>query len=82
VEYIHSAAAPILQSCYRRFITAFAASQLRLRLRQKSVDACSTIVPWAIGSRLLAAIIKLHRFSLTISAGPGCTTEIACPNLD
>jgi hypothetical protein len=31
---------------------------------------------------MVAAIIKLHSFRLTISAGPGCTTEIACPNLD
>jgi len=35
-----------------------------------------------LGLSMVAAIIKLHRFSLTISAGPGCTTEIACPNLD
>ena len=35
-----------------------------------------------LGLSMVAAIIKLHRFRLTISAGPGCTAEIACPNLD
>ena len=35
-----------------------------------------------LGLSMVAAIVKLHRFRLTISAGPGCTTEIACPNLD
>jgi len=33
-----------------------------------------------LGLSMVAAIIKLHRFRLTISAGPGCTTEIACPD--
>jgi signal transduction histidine kinase len=35
-----------------------------------------------LGLSMVAAIIKLHSFRLTISAGPGCTAEIACPNLD
>jgi signal transduction histidine kinase len=35
-----------------------------------------------LGLSMVAAIIKLHGFRLTISAGPGCTAEIACPNLD
>jgi len=35
-----------------------------------------------LGLSMVAAIIKLHRFRLTISAGPGCTAEIACPNLN
>jgi PAS domain S-box-containing protein len=35
-----------------------------------------------LGLSMVAAIVKLHSFRLTISAGPGCTAEIACPNLD
>jgi PAS domain S-box-containing protein len=35
-----------------------------------------------LGLSLVAAIIKLHNFRLTISAGPGCTAEISCPNLN
>ena len=35
-----------------------------------------------LGLSMVAAIIKLHDFRFTISAGPGCTAEIACPNLD
>ena len=35
-----------------------------------------------LGLSMVAAIIKLHSFRLTISAGPGCTAEIACPNRD
>ena len=35
-----------------------------------------------LGLSMVAAIIKLHSFRLTISAGPGCTAEIACPNLN
>jgi hypothetical protein len=30
---------------------------------------------------MVAAIIKLHGFDLRISAGPCCTTEIACPRV-
>ena len=32
-----------------------------------------------LGLSLVAAIVKLHGFRLTIAAGPGCTVEIACP---
>jgi hypothetical protein len=32
-----------------------------------------------LGLSLVAAIVKLHGFRLTITAGPGCTAEIACP---
>jgi signal transduction histidine kinase len=32
-----------------------------------------------LGLSLVAAIIKLHGFRLTIAAGPGCTAEIVCP---
>src|SRR6266850_1751663 len=31
-----------------------------------------------LGLSLVAAIVKLHGFRFTISAGPGCTAEIAC----
>jgi hypothetical protein len=31
---------------------------------------------------MVAAIIKLHSFRLKISAGPACTAEIACPQVD
>jgi signal transduction histidine kinase len=31
-----------------------------------------------LGLSLVAAIVKLHDFRFTISAGPGCTAEIAC----
>lgn len=31
-----------------------------------------------LGLSMVAAIVKLHSFRLKISAGPGCTTEIAC----
>jgi hypothetical protein len=31
---------------------------------------------------MVAAIIKLHSFRLSLSAGPGCTAEIACPHAD
>jgi signal transduction histidine kinase len=32
-----------------------------------------------LGLSLVAAILKLHGFRLTIAAGPGCVVEIACP---
>ncbi|SHG76735.1 PAS domain S-box-containing protein [Bradyrhizobium erythrophlei] len=35
-----------------------------------------------LGLSIVAAIIKLHDFRFRISDGPGCTAEIACPNLD
>ena len=31
-----------------------------------------------LGLSLVAAIVKLHGFHFTISAGPGCAAEIAC----
>jgi PAS domain S-box-containing protein len=34
-----------------------------------------------LGLSMVAAITKLHDFRFRISAGPGCTAEIACPNL-
>jgi len=33
-----------------------------------------------LGLSMVAAIIKLHGFRFNISAGPGCTVEIACPH--
>jgi signal transduction histidine kinase len=33
-----------------------------------------------LGLSLVAAILKLHGFRFTITAGPGCVVEIACPN--
>jgi PAS domain S-box-containing protein len=35
-----------------------------------------------LGLSMVAAIMKLHDFRFSISAGPGCTAEIACPNSD
>jgi PAS domain S-box-containing protein len=35
-----------------------------------------------LGLSMVAAIIKLHDFSLRISTGPCCTIEIACPHLN
>jgi signal transduction histidine kinase len=32
-----------------------------------------------LGLSLVAAIVKLHAFRLTMTAGPGCTAEIVCP---
>jgi signal transduction histidine kinase len=34
-----------------------------------------------LGLSLVAAIVKLHGFRFAIAAGPGCTVEIACPQL-
>jgi signal transduction histidine kinase len=34
-----------------------------------------------LGLSLVAAIVKLHGFRFTIAAGPGCTAEIACPQV-
>jgi signal transduction histidine kinase len=34
-----------------------------------------------LGLSLVAAIVKLHGFRFVISAGPGCTAEIACPQV-
>jgi signal transduction histidine kinase len=33
-----------------------------------------------LGLNLVAAIVKLHGFKLTIFSGPGCRVEIACPD--
>ena len=35
-----------------------------------------------LGLSMVAAIIKLHSFRFRISAGPGCTAEIACPHAE
>jgi PAS domain S-box-containing protein len=35
-----------------------------------------------LGLSMVAAIVKLHSFRFRISAGPGCTAEIACPHVD
>jgi len=32
-----------------------------------------------LGLSLVAAIVKLHGFRFTMTSGPGCTVEIACP---
>ena len=34
-----------------------------------------------LGLNLVAAVVKLHGFRFTIAAGPGCTVEIACPQV-
>jgi signal transduction histidine kinase len=34
-----------------------------------------------LGLSLVAAIVKLHGFRFTISSGPGCIVEIACPRM-
>jgi signal transduction histidine kinase len=34
-----------------------------------------------LGLSLVAAIVKLHGFRFAIAPGPGCTAEIACPQL-
>jgi signal transduction histidine kinase len=35
-----------------------------------------------LGLSLVAAIVKLHGFRFTIAPGPGCTAEIACPQVN
>jgi PAS domain S-box-containing protein len=45
-------------------------------------DKTRNIKGLGLGLSMVAAIIKLHGFRLTISAGPGCTAEIVCPNLN
>jgi signal transduction histidine kinase len=35
---------------------------------------------FGLGLNLVAAIVKLHGFRLTIFSGPGCRVEIACPD--
>jgi signal transduction histidine kinase len=34
-----------------------------------------------LGLNLVAAIVKLHGFRLTIFSGPGCRVEIVCPEV-
>jgi PAS domain S-box-containing protein len=45
-------------------------------------DQSRNIKGLGLGLSMVAAIIKLHSFRLKISAGPGCTVEIACPHAD
>jgi PAS domain S-box-containing protein len=45
-------------------------------------DKSRNIKGLGLGLSMVATIVKLHSFRLTISAGPGCTAEIACPNLN
>ena len=44
-------------------------------------DKSRSTVGLGLGLSLVAAIVKLHGFRLTIAAGPGCTTEIVCPQV-
>jgi PAS domain S-box-containing protein len=45
-------------------------------------DQTRNIKGLGLGLSMVAAIIKLHSFRFNISAGPGCTAEIACPHAD
>jgi len=45
-------------------------------------DKSRNIKGLGIGLSMVAAIIKLHGFRFNISAGPGCTVEIACPHVN
>jgi PAS domain S-box-containing protein len=45
-------------------------------------DKSRNIKGLGLGLSMVAAIIKLHGFRLRISAAPGCTAEIACPQVD
>jgi PAS domain S-box-containing protein len=45
-------------------------------------DQSRNIKGLGLGLSMVAAIMKLHSFRLKISAGPGCTAEIACPHAD
>ena len=45
-------------------------------------DKSRNIKGLGLGLSMVAAIIKLHGFGFRISAGPGCTAEIACPHAD
>ena len=36
---------------------------------------------FGLGLSLVAAIVKLHGFQFAITAGPGCTVEIVCPQV-
>jgi signal transduction histidine kinase len=44
-------------------------------------DKSRDIKGLGLGLSMVAAIIKLHSFRLRISAGPGCTAEIVCPEM-
>ena len=41
-------------------------------------DKSRTTFGFGLGLNLVAAIVKLHGFRLTIATGPGCVAEIAC----
>jgi PAS domain S-box-containing protein len=45
-------------------------------------DKSRNIKGLGLGLSMVAAIIKLHGFRFSISAGPGCTVEIAHPHVD
>ena len=45
-------------------------------------DKSRNVKGLGLGLSMVAAIIKLHNFRLGISAGPGCTAEIACPHVE
>jgi PAS domain S-box-containing protein len=45
-------------------------------------DQSRNIKGLGLGLSMVAAIIKLHSLRFRISPGPGCTVEIACPQLD
>jgi signal transduction histidine kinase len=45
-------------------------------------DKSRNIKGLGLGLSMVAAIVKLHSFGFRISAGPGCTAEIACPRAD
>ena len=45
-------------------------------------DQTRSIKGLGLGLSMVAAIIKLHSFRFNISAGPGCTAEIAYPHAD
>jgi signal transduction histidine kinase len=45
-------------------------------------DQSRNIKGLGLGLSMVAAIIKLHGFRFTISPGPGCTAEIACPHVN
>jgi signal transduction histidine kinase len=43
-----------------------------------NAQECDAVL--GLGLNLVAAIVKLHDFELTIVPGPGCVVEIACPH--